>query len=199
MCRSNPVLEHILDAASMSLDEQAFSEKMTTIINHGMVGLMISVGHRTGLFSAMKVLGPVSSVELGGRTDLDERYVREWLGAMAGSGIVSVDPATMHYSLPDVHAAFLGKDAVSGSMSSMFQLMGLLGAAEPIIADCFNGGGAQYPAHDRVHDYRVEDSGQPRTRALEDEMLTLAPGLIAQLESGIDVAVAAWIARLSIW
>ena len=43
------------------------------------------IGDRLGLFSALAVAGPCSSVELAERTGLQERYVREWLRAHVAS------------------------------------------------------------------------------------------------------------------
>jgi hypothetical protein len=46
---------------------------------------VISVGHRTGLFEAMRHLPPATSQEIAGAAELNERYVREWLGAMTAA------------------------------------------------------------------------------------------------------------------
>ncbi|HEU5260751.1 MAG TPA: hypothetical protein VFU41_04905 [Gemmatimonadales bacterium] len=40
------------------------------------------MGHRTGLFDVMSKLPPATSDEIAARAVLNERYVREWLGAM---------------------------------------------------------------------------------------------------------------------
>jgi DNA-binding IclR family transcriptional regulator len=50
-----------------------------------------SIGHRTGLFDAMRNQPSMTSEEIAARAGLNERYVREWLGAMVTSGIVAVD------------------------------------------------------------------------------------------------------------
>lgn len=189
MCNSNVMLAPVPDAPALAPEEAAFTEKLITMVNDGMAGLMISIGHRTGLFSAMKNAGGLTSDELAARAKLNERYVREWLGAMATSGIVSLDRATKRYHLPDAHAAFLGKDAVNGSMSGMFQFLGVLGAVETRVVECFhNGGGVPYSAFDRFHECMAEESNQTVVAALEEHILPLAPGLVAKLEAGIDVA-----------
>ncbi len=72
----------------------------------GMLTYMIDIGHRTGLFYAAAA-GPVTSAELAARAGLEERYVREWLGAMVTGGIVDYDAATRTYTLPPAHAACL--------------------------------------------------------------------------------------------
>jgi ubiquinone/menaquinone biosynthesis C-methylase UbiE len=189
MCNSNVMLAAAPEAPSLAPEEAAFTEKLITMVNHGMVGLMMSVGHRTGLFNAMNNAGGLTSDELAKRARLNERYVREWLGAMATSEIVTLDRATNRYSLPDAHAAFLGKDAAKGCMSSMFQFLGVLGAVESQVVDCFhNGGGVPYSAFDRFHETMAEESNQTVVAALEEHILPLAPGIVAKLEAGIDVA-----------
>jgi 2-polyprenyl-3-methyl-5-hydroxy-6-metoxy-1,4-benzoquinol methylase len=169
--------------------EKAFGEKLVAMIDHGMAGLMISVGHRSGLFEAMKGAGWMTSVRLAGRASLNERYVREWLGAMATSGIVTLDRSTRLYILPDAHAAFLGRGAVNGSMSSMFQFLGVLGHVESDVVECFrNGGGVPYSAFDRFHECMAEESSQTVVEALEDSILPLIAGIERRLETGIEVA-----------
>ncbi len=67
---------------------------------------LIDIGYQTGLFEAA-VEGPATSGELAARAELDERYVREWLGAMATSGIFLYDAASGRYRLPQEHAVSL--------------------------------------------------------------------------------------------
>jgi hypothetical protein len=43
---------------------------------------MTSVGHRIGLFDALAGMDPATSDAIARRAGLQERYVREWLGAM---------------------------------------------------------------------------------------------------------------------
>jgi DNA-binding IclR family transcriptional regulator len=47
------------------------------------------------------------SEAIAARCGLNERYVREWLGAMVSSGVVDYDPRDGTYALPPEHAAFL--------------------------------------------------------------------------------------------
>ena len=79
---------------------EGFAEKVIEILSHGMFSLMISVWHRAGLFDAMSGLRPSTSEEIARVAKLDERYVREWLGAMVTVGTVEYDPATCKYHLP---------------------------------------------------------------------------------------------------
>ena len=188
MCNLTVVAESP-DSKALAPAEEAFAKQLITMINHGMAGLMISVGHRTGLFDAMRGAEPMTSAELAEHAGLSERYVREWLGAMATSGIVALDRRTKRYALPEAHAGILGANAPRGSMSSMFQFLGVLGDVESQVVDCFrNGGGVPYSAYDRFHETMAEESNQTVVAALEDHILPLVPGLTAKLEAGIDVA-----------
>jgi 2-polyprenyl-3-methyl-5-hydroxy-6-metoxy-1,4-benzoquinol methylase len=189
MCNTDMLTPEAVAAAAENPAEQAFAEKLLGMINGGMAGLMISVGHRTGLFEAMKGAGSLTSSALADRSGLHERYVREWLGAMATAGIVALDRADGSYFLPDAHAAFLGRAAANGSMSSSFQFLAVLGQVETDIVECFrNGGGVPYSAFDRFHECMAEESGQTVLAGLEDHILPLVPGLAERLEAGIDVA-----------
>ena len=70
----------------------AFAERTLQRIVDAGVSLMTSVGHRTGLFDAMAHLPPSTSAQIATAADLDERYVREWLGCMTSAGVVEYDP-----------------------------------------------------------------------------------------------------------
>jgi hypothetical protein len=54
----------------------AFAERMVGIVNDGCLALMISVGHRTGLFETMAGRAPSTTVEIAeaglGRVDVSE-------------------------------------------------------------------------------------------------------------------------------
>ena len=84
---------------------EAFAGRLLTALNDGAMCLMASIGHRTGLFDAMRDEPPHTSSEIASRAGLNERYVREWLGAMVTSGVVTVDAQSLHYQLPPEHAA----------------------------------------------------------------------------------------------
>src|SRR3989337_402224 len=88
-----------------------FANRLLTMLNSSSLCVMISVGHRTGLFDTMSNLQPSSSAEIASRAGLNERYVREWLGAMVTGGVVDLDPSTYKFSLPPENAAALTPQA----------------------------------------------------------------------------------------
>src|SRR5919107_1276816 len=90
---------------------QAFAERALGIVNGGFLSLMLSVGHRTGLLDTLAGLEPATSDRIAAAAGLNERYVREWLGAMVTGRIVEYDPATAVFTLPPEHAAWLTRAA----------------------------------------------------------------------------------------
>jgi 2-polyprenyl-3-methyl-5-hydroxy-6-metoxy-1,4-benzoquinol methylase len=173
------------------IDEEkanAFGERLLETLNLGTLALMISIGHRTGLYDKLAEAGWTSSAELAERAGLNERYVREWLGAMVTGRVVEYDAEQRVYRLPAEHAGFLTRDAAPNNMAAFMQYIGVLGAVEDKIVDCFrHGGGVPYSAFERFHEVMAEDSGQTVLPALNEHILPLAPGLIVQLDNGIDV------------
>lgn len=167
--------------------ETRFDEWFVTAINSGALMLMISIGHRSGLFEAMSQLEWTNSEELAEKAGLNERYVREWLGAMATGGIVEVDEA-QQYRLPAEHAQFLIKDTEAENLAVFAQYISVIGGVEDDILKCFyEGGGVPYEKYTRFHEVMAEDSGMTVLDALEDFILPLIPGLKNKLKSGINV------------
>ena len=91
-----------------------FAERMLHMLNEAALALMVSVGHRTGLFDTMAAMPPATSAEIAARAGLNERYVREWLAAMSTGKIVDHDGAAGTFSLPADHAAWLTRAAGAG-------------------------------------------------------------------------------------
>lgn len=68
--------------------ETDFARRMLHTMNEAALALMVSVGHRTGLFGVMAAMPAATSAEIASNAALDERYVREWLAAMTTGKIV---------------------------------------------------------------------------------------------------------------
>jgi ubiquinone/menaquinone biosynthesis C-methylase UbiE len=131
---------------------------------------------------------PSSSAEIAKKANLNERYVREWLGAMVTSGVVEVDPSTMKYYLPNEHAAYLTRKASADNMAVFMQYISLMGCVEDDILKCFkDGGGVPYSKFNRFHEIMSEDSGQSVLSSLETHILPLVDGLNNKLKKGVKV------------
>ena len=167
---------------------EEFAERMVGVLNEGAIALMTSIGHRTSLFDTVAGLPPSTSEQIASAAGLNERYVREWLGAMVVGKIVEHDPENETYHLPQEHAAFLTRAASPDNIAAFAQYIPLLGSVEDGIVESFkNGGGVPYSAFPRFHEVMAEDSGQTVLPALTDHILPLVPGLTERLKDGIDV------------
>lgn len=162
-------------------------EHLVTVLNHGALAVMLSIGHRTGLFDALSEHGRQSPAELATATGLNERYVREWLGAVTTGRIVDLDPDAGTYRLRPEVSALLTRQG-SANLAVFGQYVSLMGSVEDKIVRCFrDGGGLGYEHFPRFHEVMAEDSAQTVLSALESDILPLVPGLSDWLSAGIDV------------
>ncbi|MBE9066199.1 class I SAM-dependent methyltransferase [Leptolyngbya cf. ectocarpi LEGE 11479] len=167
---------------------EAFADGLLDMLNSGALAGMLSIGHRTGLLDTMATLAPATSQQIADAAGLNERYVREWLGAMVTGHIVDYYSASQTYSLPAEHAAWLTRSASPNNIAVTMQFIPLIGSVEDAIVDCFyHGGGVPYSAYHRFHEVMAEDSGQTVVAALETQILPLVFGLKEQLTLGISV------------
>ena len=173
------------------VDRKRVQEFARTLFGHytsGIVTLMVQIGHETGLFDAL-ARGPATSVEIAARAGLEERYVREWLGAVTTGGIVEYDPASAAYTLPAEHAVCL-TGASPRNLAPRSLSLPMLARRLPGVIEAFRkGGGVPYSAF-RPDFTEAMDAGW---RLLYDGMLIksflpLAPGIPERLAQGIAVA-----------
>jgi 2-polyprenyl-3-methyl-5-hydroxy-6-metoxy-1,4-benzoquinol methylase len=136
----------------------------------------------------MSELPPSTADAIAQKAGLNERYVREWLGAMVTGGVVDVDPSTGVFQLPAEHAAVLTRAAAADNMAVFSQYIAVMGRVEDEIVECFlKGGGVPYEKFPRFHAVMAEDSGQSVLSSLESHILPLIPGLTDRLATGIRV------------
>jgi SAM-dependent methyltransferase len=167
---------------------EAFAERMTGMLNDAFLVLMTSIGHQTGLFDSLSGKPPATSHEIAGMAGLNERYVREWLGAMVTGGVIDYDPEGRTYQLPPEHAASVTRAAGTGNLATMMQFVGLMGTVEPKVVECFHkGGGLPYSEYESFHRIMADSNGRIFDNTLVQVTLPLVPGLEDRLHSGIDV------------
>jgi SAM-dependent methyltransferase len=168
---------------------EAFAGQMVGVMNSALLGFMSSIGHQTGLFDKMAELPPSTSQQIADGTGLNERYVREWLGAMVTGGFIEYDAADKTYRLPPEHAASLTRAAGPGNLSAMAQFLSELGNVEQKLVQAFRkGGGVPYADFPRFQELMKQESSQIFDATLINVTLPLVPGIVDKLKSGIDVA-----------
>jgi SAM-dependent methyltransferase len=78
---------------------QALVEHALYDLSAGYMGVMLSIGHKLGLYRAMSELGPAKADDIAARASCDARYVTEWLNSQVAGGYLDYDPETRHYEL----------------------------------------------------------------------------------------------------
>ena len=112
----------------------------------------------------------MTSAELADGAGLNERYVREWLGAMVTGGVVELDPAAGRYRLPPEHAAWLTRAASPNNIAVTAQYVALLGQVEDDIVRVLPARAAAcpYERFGRFHEVMAEESDQTTIAGLLD-------------------------------
>jgi SAM-dependent methyltransferase len=167
---------------------QEFARRLFGHYTSGMLALMVDVGHKTGLFEAA-AKGTATSEELAERAGLDERYVREWLGAMVTGGIMEYDPGSRTFTLPPEHAVCLTGTS-SRNLAANSQGLAMLAKRLPAVIECFKSGGGVPYSEFRPDFTEYMDASW---RLLYDGLLIkgflpLVQGLPERLAAGIRVA-----------
>lgn len=165
-----------------------FAGSLIDTLNKTALSFMISIGHRSGLFDKMSNMDFATSVEIADHAYLNERYVREWLGAMVTGGVVEYSYESKTYKLPAEHAAFLTRKVGADNMALFMQYAAVMGEVEDDVLKCFKeGGGVPYSKYHRFHEVMAEDSAQSVLSSLESHILPLVAGLAEKLKAGIKM------------
>ncbi|TXS47403.1 methyltransferase domain-containing protein [Streptomyces sp. OR43] len=171
-----------------AVKQEAFAGRMVQVVNDTCLGLMAGLGHRSGLFDTMAGMAPATSAEIAQAAGLNERYVREWLGAMVVGGFVDYVPEQETYALPPEHAASLTRAAGPDNLARIAQDFGMMGEVEQQVLEAFRtGDGLPYSAYPRFQSLQAEESGEVFDLALVNGIVPLVPGLTERLRAGIEV------------
>jgi 2-polyprenyl-3-methyl-5-hydroxy-6-metoxy-1,4-benzoquinol methylase len=177
-----------VDVAALETTEE-FTERIVATLDGASLALLLSIGHQTGLLDTMAGLGAATSAQIAKAANLNERYVREWLGGMTTGHVVDYDADTASYSLPAHRAGVLTRAAGPNNLAVVAQFLPLLSEVEQKIIGCFRaGGGLPYSEFPRFHQLMAEESGAVFDATLVDVVLPLVDGLVERLRSGAEVA-----------
>jgi 2-polyprenyl-3-methyl-5-hydroxy-6-metoxy-1,4-benzoquinol methylase len=176
-------------SSSSSSSDTGFQDYLTDTLNKGMLAVMLSIGHRTKLFDIISSLSnPSTSEEIALQAKLNERYVREWLGAMVVSRVIEYDSAHKTYWLDKEKMKSLTRTSGSYNFAASMQWIPILAQVEDNIVNCFQkGGGVHYDSFKRFHEVMAEESAQTVVAGLFDFIIPLVPGLEENLMRGISV------------
>ena len=166
---------------------KAFAGKLLGLYTGAALSHMIHIGYETGLFEAAKA-GAATSSELSERAGLNERYVREWLGAMTTGGLFTHQAESGAYTLPPEHAMMLTGDAVT-NMAPLGKMIHAMGKPIPHLIDCFRNGGGVHSDMYRPDFTNCMDDVWRRIydAQLQEGFLAMVPGLTGRLDAGMHV------------
>jgi SAM-dependent methyltransferase len=117
-----------------------FAGLMTNDLGAAMQGALSYIGDRLGIFKSLAEAGAVTSVELASKTGLNERYLREWLGAMTAAKYISYDAATGRYTMPREHAMILADETSPFFMGGFMQIVAPEVGMAPKLLESFRTG-----------------------------------------------------------
>jgi SAM-dependent methyltransferase len=150
---------------------------------------LIVIGDKLGLFKALAE-EPTTSAALASRTGTVERYVREWLNALAAAGYVTYDAAGRCYSLNPEQAVALSDESSPAFVVGGFQAMTAAMKAAPKLVEAFRTGrGLGWHEHDPDLFHGTERFFRPGYNAnLVGSWVPALEGVEAKLRTGARVA-----------
>ena len=140
-CRNEVEKKMNPEQPSTPNNPQAFTDRVVADIVSTMVIAMCNLGDRLGLFQALADNGPATSAELAARTALQERYVREWLSALASAHYLDYDPISTQFRLPPEHMHTLVDERSAMFQGGRFQYLLALFKVQDAVAQAFRQGG----------------------------------------------------------
>lgn len=151
--------------------------------------VLVHLGDRLGIWSALASAGAVTSAGLAERTGLGERYLREWLSAQAAAGYLVYQPVDRTFTLPAEYAAVLADDTSPAALIGGFDLTAAIWAGVDRLAHAFaTGEGIGWHEQDPRLFTACERFFRPLyTSSLVQQWLPVVDGLVARLEEGIRV------------
>jgi len=153
-------------------------------------GVMVSLGHKLGLYKAMAGAGPVSAKELASRAGCAERYVREWLNAQAAAGYVDYHAMSATYELAPEQAMVLADEDSPVFLPPAWSVPASMWFDEDKTLDAFRTGcGVAWGEHDARMSCGVAAFYRNGYRAnLVAQWLPALDGVVEKLQAGIEVA-----------
>lgn len=111
---------------SEAIDEADLNELIGKVIGDvaGAMSLyMAYLGDQAGVFEAMDGAGPLTVDQLAEKTELNSKYLHEWLGSVSAAGYVTYDPAGETFSITPEQALVFAREGQPACMQGFFQLI----------------------------------------------------------------------------
>ncbi len=169
---------------------EAFVGRALGDISSAYGGVMVSIGHRLGLYKAMAGAGPLSARELAARTECAERYVSEWLGSQVAGGYVLYHAKSETYELTPEQAFVLADESSPVFMPFAWSVPASMWFDEDKAVAAFRSGKgiAWGEHHDRLYCGVAAFYRNGYRASLVPEWLPALEGVVEKLSKGALVA-----------
>ena len=101
---------------------------------------LVRMGEKLGLYKALKEQGPMTPAELATKTNVAERYAREWLSHQAASGYLEYDAATGKFTLPPEQAMVFADPDSPVYLLPAFDMAAVMLENQPLVEPAFRSG-----------------------------------------------------------
>ena len=166
---------------------KAFAGEVFSDMAGAMTAGLGYVGVKTGLFNAMAGKDWMTSEEVVRVSNLQSRYVEEWLKGMVCAGYLEYTPAEQTYRLPEEHAYLLASEGTDHFMGGLFCFAPVLLRVAPKVAVAFEqGGGVPFEEYgaDGIEALDMINRGQYERRLSPTGWLEPLPEVVERLEAG---------------
>lgn len=169
---------------------ELFLKKVVTDTSGLATTVMAAIGDRLGLFKDLAANGPAGSSEFAKRTNIHERYAKEWLAGMTSAGYLEYDPSSQLFTLPPAHEPVLAQEEGPFFFGGTHQmLLGMLKTVDLLEKAFKTGNGIPIDAYDRnTWEGMERDMAGIYEAKLLKEWIPAMPDVQAILENGVQVA-----------
>jgi SAM-dependent methyltransferase len=169
---------------------QQFVGKMIIDLGAAISVPLVRIGVRLGLYKAMDGAGPMTSAEFATKSNISERYAREWLAQNAASGYLTYDPGSRRFELPAEQAMVFAKEESPFFIGGGFDAVAAVYQTQPLIEEAFKSGrGVDWGDHAGCLFCAVGAMLRPRYSAnIVQKWLPALDGVVAKLQVGAEVA-----------
>lgn len=119
----------------------AFAFKVIGDVTAAQMGTLTTVADRLGLYTALAEGGPATSAVFATRAQIDERYAREWLSAMACHGYIAYDDVSKAFHMPPEQAFVLANPDSPVFLASVGAMLAAEWKNVDLLTDAFRHGG----------------------------------------------------------
>lgn len=119
---------------------EALAGKVMADAAGGIAGLLAYIGDETGVYRAMRDLGPSRPDRIAREAGVDERYLLEWLSAQAAAGYITYHGEDETFSLSPEQALVFAAEGHPACMQGFFQVGISLASTHETAIDTFRTG-----------------------------------------------------------